>query len=170
MVLIFISLMSVKAGSIETGVKAPQFNIKSGDDKELSFDKIQGKVVIILYESKDVIEQNRSFKNELAALLNSSETLKAGTMVLSVIDCSSASWITKSVWKKNLVKNSKKENLMIYGDWDGRMFADYKMEDNKSNIVIIDRKGIIRFFKSGKLKDNEINQCKELIRQIAGEG
>jgi hypothetical protein len=37
MMLIFISLSSVKAASIEAGVKAPQFNIKTGDDKDLSF-------------------------------------------------------------------------------------------------------------------------------------
>ncbi|MCX5812174.1 MAG: redoxin domain-containing protein [Proteobacteria bacterium] len=169
MTLILLSLMPVKAMSLEPGTKAPQFNIKSGDDKKLPFNTLQGKAVIILYESKDAIELNRSFKNELATLLNGSETLKARTMVLSVIDCSSASWVIRSVWKKNLVKNSKKENLIVYGDWDGKMSTDYGMEDNKSNIVIIDRTGIIRFFKSGKLNNNEINQCKDLIQKLAGD-
>jgi len=168
MIFAVLSLVAVDVAGIESGLKAPQFNIESGDGKVLSLNQLQGKTVVVIYESKDVIEQNRPFKDELAVLLNGSEVLKAKTTVLSVIDCSSASWITKKVWKSNLVKNSKKETLTVYGDWDGSMSADYKMEDGKSNIVIIDRAGIVRYFKSGRLSSNEINQCKELIQKLAG--
>lgn len=165
-VLILLSLMSVKAMSLEPGVKAPQFNIKSGDDKELSLKNLQGKIVVIFYESKDTIEQNRIFKNELAALLDSSEALKARTKVLSVIDCSSASIITRGIWKENLVQSSEREKLIVYGDWDGKVLKDYGMGEDKSNVVVIDRKGIIRFFKAGTLNDSDIKQCKELIKNL----
>jgi predicted transcriptional regulator len=151
---------------LETGVQAPPFNLESGDNEKISLDRIKGKIVIIIYEAKNVIEQNRAFKNELTSLIDRSEVLKAQSTVLPVINCTSASWATKRIWKSNLRKNSKKENVTIYGDWDGKMFADYGIKDNTSNVVVIDANGIIRYFGSGKLDENEINKVKELLNRL----
>jgi len=159
--------MAVNVVAIEPGLKAPQFKIQSGDDRQMYLEKIQSKLVIIFYESKDSIEQNRTLKNRITVLFNNIGELKTKTEVLSVIDCSSASWVTRNIWKKNLVENSRREKLIVYGDWDGRMLTDYGMEEGKSNFVIIDSKGIVRYFKSGKLDEMEIKNCLTLIRQLA---
>jgi len=102
-------------------------------------------------------------------LLKESATLKDGTVVLPVIDCTSASWLTRKVWEMNLVKNSKKENVTIYGDWDGRMKTDYGIKVGMSNVIITDRKGYIRFTKAGQLNNRDIHQIKTLIRRLTVE-
>jgi predicted transcriptional regulator len=40
------------------------------------------------------------------------------------------------------------------------------MKDNTSNVVVIDASGIIRYFGSGKLDENEINKVKELLNRL----
>lgn len=42
------------------------------------------------------------------------------------------------------------------------MSSDYKMKADVSNIVIIDKGGRIRFFTSGEVTVEEINDVKEL--------
>jgi predicted transcriptional regulator len=49
------------------------------------------------------------------------------------------------------------------------MSSDYKMKADVSNVVIIDKSGRIRFFTSGEVTDQEINDVKELFKALAGE-
>jgi predicted transcriptional regulator len=49
------------------------------------------------------------------------------------------------------------------------MKAHYKMKDKEGNVVIIDKKGKIRYFSSGKIKDQEIEKIKELLKKIGDE-
>ena len=46
------------------------------------------------------------------------------------------------------------------------MFSDYKTKDKESNVVIIDKKGIIRYFTAGKVENKEINKIKELLKSL----
>lgn len=151
------------AENVETGIKAPSFFLESGDSKGISLDQLKNKTIIIIYETKDVVEQNRQLKNELKTLLANSAPLNAQCIILPVINCSQANWLTKGVWQSNLRKNSEKERIAIYGDWDGKMFSEYGIKDNESNVIIIDRNGIVRYFSSGKLGDDAISNIKELI-------
>ena len=49
------------------------------------------------------------------------------------------------------------------------MLSAYGMKDNESNVVIIDKKGIIRYFESGRLKDDEISKIRNLIENLIRE-
>ena len=49
------------------------------------------------------------------------------------------------------------------------MASDYKMKDDVSNVVIIDKSGTIRFFTSGEVTDEQINDVKELLKMLARE-
>jgi predicted transcriptional regulator len=59
--------------------------------------------------------------------------------------------------------------MAIYCDWNGKMSSDYKMKADVSNVVIIDKAEKIRFFASGKVTAEEINNVKELSKVLAGE-
>ena len=158
------------AGSLKIGTEAPVFKIKSGDDEILTLDMIKRKAMIIFYETKDVVEKNRKLKDELNKFYDGQpDTIKELIVKLPIINCSSASWLFTGIWKSKLRENSKKEDITIYGDWDGKMFSDYKMKNEESNVVIIDKKGIIRYIASGKVEDKEINKIKELLKKIGNE-
>jgi len=158
------------AESLIVGTQAPFFKVKSGDDKELTSLMIKGKVTVIFYETKEVVEKNRQLKDELKKFYNEqSDTVKEFIVRLPIINCSGAFWPFTYIWKSKLKENSKKEGITIYGDWDGKMFSDYKMKDKESNVVIIDRKGIIRYIIFGKVEDREINKIKELLIELGNE-
>jgi alkyl hydroperoxide reductase subunit AhpC len=158
------------AESLKIGTEAPSFEVKSGNDKILTLDMIKGKVTVIFYETKGVVEKNRKLKDELNKFYDEQpDAIKELIVKLPFINCSSAFWPFTGIWKSKLRENSKKEGMTIYGDWDGKMFSDYKMKDKESNVVIIDKKGIIRYFVSGKVEDKEINEIKELLKEIGNE-
>lgn len=49
------------------------------------------------------------------------------------------------------------------------MSSDYKMKADVSNVLIIDKGGKIKFFASGEVTAEEINNVKELLKVLAGE-
>lgn len=158
------------AEGVNLGILAPYFKVKSGDDKTLTLDMIKGKVIVMFYETKDVVRRNRELKEELNKFYsNQPDEVKEFIVKLPVINCSSAFWPFTEIWKRKLRENSKRKGITIYGDWDGKMFSDYKMKDNESNVLIIDKKGIIRYITSGKVEDMEINKIKELLKEIENE-
>ncbi len=158
------------AASTLIGSQAPDFTVQSGDDRELTLDMIKGKVVAIFYENKDIVNANKRLKDELNNLYSKQTGIVKDVLVrLPVIDCSDAFWPFQGIWKRKLREHSKKEGVVIYCDWDGKMSSDYKMKSDVSNVVIIDKGGRIRFFTSGEVKDEEINDVKELLIALARE-
>jgi uncharacterized YtfJ-like protein len=152
------------------GSPAPYFRVQSGDDKELTLDMIKGKVAAIFYENKDIVDANKRLKDELNKLYSEqTDVLKDVLVRLPIIDCSDAFWPFLGIWKRRLREHSKKEGTAIYCDWDGKMSSDYKMKADVSNVVVIDKSGRIRFFTSGDVAAEEINDVKELLKALTTE-
>ncbi len=167
---IFFTTVCFGEGS-KVEVRAPYFKVESGDNKILTLDMLKEKVIVIFYEQKDVIKKNQKLKDELNKLYsNQSDTEKELIVRLPIIDCSSVFRPFVKMWKTKLKENSEKEGITIYGDWDGKMSFDYKMKTNESNFLVIDKKGIIRYFTSGKIEDEEIVQIKDLLKRLRDEG
>jgi predicted transcriptional regulator len=131
---------------------------------------IKGKVTAIFYENKDIVGANKKLKDELNKLYYAqTDSLKDILVRLPIIDCSDAVWPFLRIWKRKLREHSKKEGIRIYCDWNGKMASDYQMKDDVSNVVIIGKSGIIRFFSSHDIKDEELKTVKELLIVLAGE-
>jgi hypothetical protein len=153
---------STLAASDLTGSAAPYFRVQSGDDKELTLTMIKGKVTAIFYENKDLVDANKKLKDELNKLYyEQTDALKNLLVRLPVIDCSDAVWPFRGIWKRKLREHSKKEGTAIYCDWNGKMSSDYKMQADVS--------GRIRFFASGDVTAEEINNVKELLNVLTRE-
>lgn len=152
------------------GSAAPDFRVESGDGKELTLDMIKGKVTAIFYENRKIVDANKRLKDELNKLyFEQTDALKDVLVRLPIIDCSEAFWPFLGIWKRRLREYSKKEGVTIYCDWEGKMASDYKMKADVSNVIIIDKGGIIRFFTSGQVKSKDINGVKELLTALARE-
>src|ERR1044071_7498261 len=169
--LAFVSLSVFQSGSLAAsgfiGSAAPQFRVQSGDNKELTLDMIKGKVAVIFYENKDIVDANKTLKDELNKLYyEQTEALKDVLVRLPIIDCSGAVWPFVGVWKNKLREYSKKEGVTIYCDWKGKMSSDYKMAPGVSNVVIINKSGTIRFFTSRDVNAEKINEVKELLKRL----
>ena len=59
--------------------------------------------------------------------------------------------------------------MTIYGDWEGRMLSAYGMKGDDSNLLIIDKKEVIRFFRSGAIPPAAIKEIQEILYAIGRE-
>jgi alkyl hydroperoxide reductase subunit AhpC len=149
------------------GKKAPPFLVESGDNQKLTKDMVLGKVVVLFYESRQVIDKNDALKDELKCLYRAQPTrIKKEIFRLVVIDCSEAILPTKPLWKSKLSEHSQRQGFTIYGDWDRKMLADYGMQGNDSNFLIIDKQGVIRYSATGKIDSSQFPKIKSLLYSL----
>jgi alkyl hydroperoxide reductase subunit AhpC len=146
------------------GKPAPPFAVTSGDDQKLTLEMVRGKVVVLFYESRQVVDKNDELKDELTRLYQGQPAnIQKEIFRLVVIDCSQATLPTLFIWKHKLNKHSLALGFTIYGDWNSKMLVDYGMVKNDSNFLIIDKNGIIRYSSTGKISNCEIDNIKNLL-------
>ena len=149
-----------------TGEPAPSFSLVSGDNKKLSLDMLRGKVVVLFYATRDTVEVNDALSRYLDALYAAQpQNIQSQIYRLLVVNAMEATAVT--TWKEKLNETSAKLKVTIYGDWTGGMFSAYRMRDNDSNFVIIDKKGIVRFAASGKIANSRFEAIKKLLLELA---
>lgn len=149
------------------GQKAPAFTVTSGDDRALSLEQLRGRVVILFYEDKDDVEKNRKLKEDLNRFYREqTDTVRAQVARVPVIDCRNLVWPITVVWRKNLVANSKKEGLVIYGDWNGEFAAAYGIVPDETQLIIIDQAGRVRYARAGLAKEKEIATIENLLSEL----
>lgn len=156
---------------LTSGKVAPNFLVESGDNQKLSLDMIRGKVVVLFYESRHVIKKNTALKNELTRIYRAQPAnIQKNIFRLVVIDCAEAYWPLTPIWKTKLNEHSRKEGFTIYGDWSRKMFADYRMQAEESNFLIIDKHGIIRYSVTGKIARGQFEKIEEMIFSLVQAG
>lgn len=156
---------------LTAGKPAPTFLVESGDNQKLSLEMIRGKVIVLFYESRQVIRQNHELKDELTRFYRvQPANIQNDVFRLVVIDCSTSTWPTAPLWKSKLRENSWKEGFTIYGDWNRKMWADYRMDAERSNFLIIDKHGIIRYAATGKIDPGQFEKIKGLLLDLIKAG
>ncbi len=149
-----------------TGEPAPSFSLESGNNKKLSLDMLRGKVVVLFYATRDTVEVNDALSRYLDALYTAQpQNIQSQIYRLLVVNAMEATAVT--TWKEKLSETSEKLKVTVYGDWTGGMFSAYRMRDNDSNFVIIDKKGIVRFAASGKIANSRFEAIKKLLLGLA---
>jgi predicted transcriptional regulator len=149
-----------------TGEPAPSFSLVSGNNKKLSLDMLRGKVVVLFYATRDTVEVNDALSRYLDALYTAQpQNIQSQIYRLLVVNAMEATAVT--TWKEKLSETSAKLKVTVYGDWTGGMFAAYRMRDNDSNFVIIDKKGVVRFAASGKIANSRFEAIKKLLLELA---
>ncbi len=144
---------------------APSFSLVSGDNKKLTLDMLRGKVVVLFYATRDTVEVNDALSRYLDTLYAAQpQNIQSQIYRLLVVNAMEATAVT--TWKEKLNETSAKLKVTIYGDWTGGMFAAYRMRDNDSNFVIIDKKGIVRFAASGKIANSRFEAIKKLLLEL----
>jgi len=161
--LLVCSLVPTGAQAIlATSEPAPSFSLVSGDNKKLTLDMLRGKVVVLFYATRDTIEVNDALSRYLDTLYAAQpQNIQNQIYRLLVLNAMEATAVT--TWKEKLSETSAKLKVTIYGDWTGGMFAAYRMRDNDSNFVIIDKKGVVRFAASGKIANSRFEAIKKLL-------
>ena len=160
---LFLFLSQTAAFALQPGDTMPPFTAQA-EKSFISSSDIAGRVAIITYETKGTAEVNRPFKQ--AVLQRWRQADSSSPAIVPVINCFSFFGFARSICANRVAAVSKKESLIIYTDSDGAMFRDFKMTDDQSNIVIVDKKGIVRFAHAGRLDDAGIQAVVQLIERL----
>ncbi|NLJ50303.1 MAG: hypothetical protein GX428_12080 [Candidatus Atribacteria bacterium] len=168
---IFVSILlfSFTAGSLQIGAEAPPFFIESADGKKMNLEMIYGNLSLIFYEDRSAVEKNNDIKHQLSQIRDNNLSLLQNFQIIQVVDASSANFLTKTIWKRKLLQNSRQNNIIIYADWTGDMLRDYHLKNKESNLIFIDHAGIIRYLFYGKINDQELKTIEGLLLRIARE-
>lgn len=160
-------IFSLFSAEIKIGDVSPFFAVKSGDGKYLTLDDLKGKIVIMFYETRDAVDENKELKKELNGFYDAqSGDIKQKVVKVAIIDCSEAYWPFTIIWKKKLIGCSREKSLTIYGDWDGEMKKAYGFHSGKSNFVILDKAGRVKFFQVEKIARNQFQNIKKFISEL----
>ena len=149
-----------------TSEPAPSFSLVSGDNKKLTLDMLRGKIVVLFYATRDTVHVNDDLQNYLDTLYATQpKNIQNQIFRLLVVNAMEATSLT--TWKEKLIETSAKLKITVYGDWTGDMFAAYRMRDNDSNFIIIDKGGMVRFAASGRIDNSRFEAIKKLLLELA---
>jgi hypothetical protein len=145
---------------------APSFSLVSGDNKKLTLNMLSGKIVVLFYATRDTVHVNDDLQHYLDALYDTQpKNIQNQIFRLLVVNAMEAASLTD--WKEKLIETSAKLKITCYGDWTGDMFAAYRMRDDDSNFIIIDKRGIVRFAASGRIDNSRFEAIKKLLLELA---
>lgn len=165
---VWVALPGVAAAYLSVGEPAPFFSVESGDEENLTLDMLRGKVIILFYETREVVRKNREFKDYLKSLYNGlPEAVQENVFRLVVINCLDASFATRPIWRTKLREASERQGMTIYGDWTGDMLSNYQLQDDESNFLVIDKNGIIRYMATGLIEKDQFEKLKEMLLNLA---
>lgn len=151
---------------LATSEPAPSFSLVSGDNKKLTLDMLRGKIIVLFYATRDKVKVNEDLQHYLDTLYDAQpQNIQNQIFRLLVVNTMEATSLT--AWKEKLVETSAQLKITIYGDWTGGMFAAYRMRDNDSNFVIIDKRGIVRYAASGRIANSRFEAIKKLLLELA---
>ncbi len=125
---------------------------------------LKGKVSVIFYETREASRKNSEVKDRFNKLYDrQDEETRRSIVRIPVFNCSHVVWPATAVWRQSLRYHSKRVGITLYGDWDGRMARDYQMKENESNLIILDRRGIVRYASVGRVTDRQFLEIEELL-------
>ncbi len=164
--LLVLSLAPTAAQAIlGTGEPAPSFSLVSGDNKKLTLNMLSGKVAVLFYATRVTVNVNDDLQHYLDALYDTQpKNIQDQIFRLLVVNAMEATDLT--AWKEKLRETSAKLKITCYGDFTGAMYAAYRMRDNDSNFIIIDKKGIVRFAASGRIDNSRFEAIKKLLLEL----
>jgi hypothetical protein len=143
------------------------FSGKTGNGEIINLSMLLNKVSVIFYEPHEKVELNRSAKKQFnGLLLKLDELQRADINRIPIIDCTRAHWFFTGIWQYQLIKNSETEKMPLYGDWDGSIRKAFQFTEGEIYVVIIDRKGSIRFYEKGQLHQGLIDSAVNILTSL----
>lgn len=156
----------VSVEALEVGDAAPAFTVYAEGKEPLHSAALAGKVIILTYEAKDTVDKNKRFKDRVLEDFPREPDKVGSVTIVPVISCFEFIWPFSRFCINEVQRNASRLRLSLYDDRTGRLFKDYGMQENESNVVIIDQYGIIRYRHAGKIKNTDITGVIGLVHAL----
>jgi hypothetical protein len=145
------------------GTDRPDAALVDGWDRPNELKRYTGMPILVVYEDKDSATVNQAFKDELAKLAADGRYKKI-IALFAVADVTGYDyWPVRGFVKDAIRDESKKQNTVIYCDWNGSFRESLRLDRGTSNIVLFGKNGKVLFSYAGALP---ADQRKLLIAQL----
>ncbi|MFN3480224.1 MAG: YtfJ family protein [Thermodesulfovibrionales bacterium] len=150
--------IGVESGqSIALNTKAPDFSLKDQYDRTFNLREFEGQVVVLIASDKEGSAQNHLWGRKIR------ERYGNKIIIIGMADLRSVPFFLKNKIKEDF----KKDDNSILLDWSGKVFDAYELAKKVSNIIVIDKKGYVRFTYSGSATKEAVNCLFEAIDDLS---
>jgi len=133
--------------------RAPEFMLQDQYEKTVSLRQYEGGIVVLVASDKEGSAQNAAWTKAIK------EKYADRVAIQGVADVSSAPFFLKGKIRNDF----KKDGESILLDWKGEVFKTYGLTKGVSNVILIDKDGMIRH-RSSESASSEAVQ--ELFKKI----
>ena len=135
------------------GVKASEFSLQDQHEKTVSLKQYEGRIVVLVASDKEGAAQNTAWFKAIR------DKYADRVVVQGIADVSSAPFFLKGKIRSDF----KKDPDSILLDWKGEVFKAYGLTKSVSNVILIDKDGMIRHRTSGSASPEGVQ---ELFKRI----
>lgn len=165
--LVLAGTSKLHAAGLQTGTPAPEAGLtgESGgtlDGKNWDHRDFLGKVQLIFYVDPDEREQGEALEDRLK-----DENFAVADVHSSAVINMAASGLPNFMIAMSLASKQKKFPHTTYAkDFRRQLVTSWGLQDDAYNFIILDRKGMVAYTKSGKPSDDEINGIVRKIKDL----
>ncbi len=153
---LLVAVAPVRGAPADINTRVTASLLQDQFDKPVAISQYEGSIVVIIASDGGAIKQNEEWENAIHQRYGNNLVLLRVADVRGV----PVQW-----WKNRIKTKFQEEKRSILLDFDGVFFGRYGLKKNISNVMLIDRKGYIRFIFSGAATNatkeqlfNEINK------------
>jgi len=149
------------------GAFRPEAKLTDAWGRSIHLGSFGTKPLVVVYEDKSSAQKNAALKADLTRLTQGKK-YRATVTLVAVADVSDYDfWPARGFAKDAIKAASRKQNIVIYCDWDGRVREKLRLNKNESNIVLYGKDGKVAFSRAGKLSAADRAELIKLLRRQA---
>jgi predicted transcriptional regulator len=160
------TVSSAAAAELKVGDKAADFKLKDSTGKEYSLDvpQFKGKVLYIAYVDPDEKDTNNHVEDALKKEKDSGALDKNRYEGFGIVNLK-ASMMPNFLIKSAIKSKQEKTGAIIILDLDYTILNQWGLQNDSSEVVILDKERICRYVYHGKLPAEELTKMIQTIKE-----
>ena len=164
--MVLLTYSTAVAGELKVGDKADDFMLSDGKGKPYTLEspEFRGKVLSAFYVDPDEADMNDHVSEALKKAADDKvldRTYYKGFGITNL----KATWKPNFVIKAIVKRKQKKYDTIILLDYNFTILELWGLENDSSNLVVLDKNRICRYIYKGKIPESEIPTIVQIIKE-----
>lgn len=149
------------------GTQAPAARVHDVQGRVVTLERLRGKPVLIVYESRESSEQNQSLKDRLSRLAKGGR-YRNRVHLLPIASVEQFNYFPiRGFVETSIAEESQRIGTAIFCDWDGGFRRAFALRPERSSVVLVSRDGRVIFAYEGALTRRAQDRLIELLGREA---
>ena len=159
-------LLATPASALpRVGRALPAAVVVDAEGTPVQTDRLRGRPVLIVYESRESNTQNQRLKDRLSKLAEGGR-YRSRVHLLPIASVSQFDfWPARGFVEDAIEDESERIGTTIYCDWDGSFARALNLRPQHSSVILVSRQGRVVFAYEGALSRRAQNRLLELLQR-----